>query len=338
MSTALNPQVVNPTCECPPGVQQVPSTPIVPVSTDLSIVECFTNECGVCGGEIIPAPPTVTDNVPTSCCFILDPAYCVQMVQFPEQNADSFLVIAVDPGRGAITRGGKVCETLCEDADVLDRFSQFKVGDHEFQWFPQIGAGSLPAATVPLKFYVDPTLAPRINSELGYVILGNHNGYNEWKTRQYVESHFLNTANQPFQGGSLNLGLDPEVVLIANTIGTAPLIKNVVPFRPIARDVVDTTANDTPVTTDLAASAFSPGGGTIVPASLLLIDPADQMQKLTVVIAGVGTFDATAVDGTVDFTPESAAFIGVATVQFVISDDTPQQSNPATYSVTVAAP
>ena len=340
--SGLNPLAVSGSCECPPGAENIPSDPQQPSVVSTSLVECFANQCGVCDDKIVAAPPAVAQVVTDKVCYQFDPGYCALRVRRPENTSNESLIIAVDPSRGAVVPGGTSCATLCEDADLLDVHAQYEMGgNHVYEWLPSValtGPPAAPAATVALKFFVDPIYKHRVNCELGYVILGNHNQYNEWQPRSYVENHFVRTSDQPFSLGSVNLALDPAAALIGNELGTAPLIEVLVPCAPIARPLAVTTPLDTAVTSDLAGSSFTASSTAIIdPATVMLIDPVTGMKVPgPVVIAGEGSFDISAADGTVTFTPE-AGFTGASSVQWCISDDTPLQSNAATYTVTIDA-
>ncbi|MEO6522790.1 MAG: CshA/CshB family fibrillar adhesin-related protein [Mucilaginibacter sp.] len=85
-----------------------------------------------------------------------------------------------------------------------------------------------------------------------------------------------------------------------------------------AADVVTTNIN-IPIVVDELTNDYDPDG-TIDLTKVLLIDPADNIKKTVVTVAGQGTFIVNAISGRVAFTPV-ATFTGKAIIFYTIKDD-----------------
>ena len=102
---------------------------------------------------------------------------------------------------------------------------------------------------------------------------------------------------------------------------------------PAASNDSATTPLNTPVKIIAYANDSASEGATLDLATID-VDPATAGRQISITVAGEGSFDASANDGTVTFTPVTG-FTGVVTVPYTISDSLDQTSNTANITVTV---
>jgi len=246
----LNPLVVNAGCGCDSPDPQTPSECLIPEAFDFSVDVALVKQCGNCGELIIPPPPVVPDYDPKRVCWEWDPAYNAYWVTSPTDSGDRHLVVEIDPGCGAVMQDCGNCVNECESdpcgTDPLDKHMEMSLtgGFNEYFWKP---AGTDPPATVPLKFHVPTEYVDRVNSERGYVMLGQHNMPNQWYPMDFVQNGYHLTPASPFPQSEIDLSNDPAGALIANCIGTAPLIKvetSIFPTGTVVDDPVVTNPGD----------------------------------------------------------------------------------------------
>ncbi|MCB9390203.1 MAG: tandem-95 repeat protein [Acidimicrobiia bacterium] len=121
---------------------------------------------------------------------------------------------------------------------------------------------------------------------------------------------------------------DPATVTVTVQ---APLVP------PVAVDDDAVTEPGVPVGIDVVGND-SDSDGVIDPTTVMLIDPVTQEPTSDpVTIPGEGTYEVDPVTGEVTFTPEDG-FVGESTIDYVVSDDDGNVSDPATVTVTVEAP
>jgi CshA-type fibril repeat protein len=96
------------------------------------------------------------------------------------------------------------------------------------------------------------------------------------------------------------------------------------------------TPSDTTVTVPVLGNDAATGGQSLVPASVVVLDPADGTYKATVTVPSEGTYTVNPATGQVSFDP-LPAFSGVATPVTYRAADTGGATATATITVTVAA-
>ncbi|RZJ71498.1 MAG: hypothetical protein EOO45_11850, partial [Flavobacterium sp.] len=108
-----------------------------------------------------------------------------------------------------------------------------------------------------------------------------------------------------------------------------------VPDAPVAVADVANGTEETPLLIDVTANDTDPDGNpTINKGSVLLIDPADNVKKTSVVIANQGTWTVNATTGVVTFAPVANYFGTPTVISYTVKDVTGLESNAATISVT----
>jgi gliding motility-associated-like protein len=129
----------------------------------------------------------------------------------------------------------------------------------------------------------------------------------------------------------------PNLQILVSTPGTSLDVSNVnlsVNQTPVTVNDAATTNVGQPVTLNVPAND-SDVDGTLDVTSVLLIDPADNLKKTSVTIAGQGTYTVNTTTGAVTFTPV-AAFTGKATpINYTIKDNFGSESVPALISVSI---
>jgi gliding motility-associated-like protein len=128
----------------------------------------------------------------------------------------------------------------------------------------------------------------------------------------------------------------PNLQIQASTPGTSLDITGV----NFALNQIPTTTNDavtitinTPIVIDVPGNDFDPDG-TLDRTTVLLIDPADNLKKAAVTIAGQGTFSINSTTGQVTFIPV-ATFTGKTSIFYTIKDDFGSESLNTLISVNV---
>ncbi|RYY34178.1 MAG: hypothetical protein EOP46_14285, partial [Sphingobacteriaceae bacterium] len=111
---------------------------------------------------------------------------------------------------------------------------------------------------------------------------------------------------------------------------------NVTGVAPVAVADNQTGLEDNPITFDVTANDTDLDGNTTINKStVLLIDPADNVKKTTVIIANQGTWTVNTTNGIVTFTP-IANYNGSPTViRYTVKDDEGLESNAANITATV---
>lgn len=137
-----------------------------------------------------------------------------------------------------------------------------------------------------------------------------------------------------------NTGLQtsaPNLQILVSTPGTSLDVTNVnlsVNQTPLAVADAATTTIGVPVPLNVPAND-SDADGTLDLTSVLLIDPADNLKKTSVTIAGQGTYTVNTTTGVVTFTPV-ATFTGKATpINYTIKDNFGSESAAALIAVTI---
>ncbi|OCX51008.1 hypothetical protein BEL04_20020 [Mucilaginibacter sp. PPCGB 2223] len=161
-------------------------------------------------------------------------------------------------------------------------------------------------------------LAVGANLPAGWVASGGFYGVN-------------NVGNTGLQTGTPNLQIQ------VSTPGTSLDVSNVnlsVNQIPVAAADAGTTNIGQAVTLNIPANDAD-ADGTLDLTSVLLTDPADNVKKTSVTIAGQGTYTVNTTTGAVTFTPV-AAFVGKATpINYTIKDNFGSESVPALISVSI---
>ncbi|MGZ0152100.1 Ig-like domain-containing protein [Kribbella sp. WER1] len=129
----------------------------------------------------------------------------------------------------------------------------------------------------------------------------------------------------------------PVTYRVADSNGTTATAKLTVtvslPDHPVAMPDTATTPQNVSVSVQPLANDHAAAGVQLVPASVVLRDPADATFKKQVVIAGEGTY-VVKPDGGVDFVPKPQ-FTGVGTSLGYRVSDTTKQTAESTLTVTV---
>jgi len=131
------------------------------------------------------------------------------------------------------------------------------------------------------------------------------------------EAYGLNNAGHTgVEAGTPNLQIQVATPGTSLDVTGVNFGLNQVPIT--ANDAVTTNIN-TPILIDAPGNDYDPDG-TADLTSVLLIDPADNVKKKIVTIAGTGTFSVNAINGQVTFTPV-ATFTGKANIFYTMKDD-----------------
>jgi CshA-type fibril repeat protein len=121
----------------------------------------------------------------------------------------------------------------------------------------------------------------------------------------------------------------------ANGTSRTAVIDVVIGNAPVSAPDTATTLQGHPVTLPLLANDHPGTGGTLVPASTELLDPADGTDKASVTITDEGTWTVDPATGAVTFTP-LAAYVGHSTpITYEVTDSYGNTSS-STARVTVA--
>lgn len=322
MSDVLNPAVVNDVCpDC--GAEAHDPTPCVVLEPQTPSLDLPPDDCKICDEPIVPGAAPIPDVTGQQFCKSPDPAYNFIMGISP-RGGEAFLMHYIDPGCSRVLKGCNHCQELCSDADVLDKYSERKAGDNIYNW-------SADGAVMPLKFYVDPTYKDRVNTEYGWVIVGWHNGYNEWYPANQIKNHLYPSFDKPWdyaQGDLNNYG-----AILGDGIGNIPYIQEEVQVAPKAIDDESSGAVDANQVVDVTTNDFDINGD-LDPTTVVLIDPSDGSEQASVVVSGEGAYTSNG-DGTVTFAPE-VGVTGTFTIDYKVSDTDGNQSSAATVTFTIA--
>lgn len=222
-------------------------------------------------------------------------------------------------GAGVQTIGGNALYAYLVDNNTSLIVNKVTIGPGGGYSFTNTNNGNYTVAISTNNVAVGGTLtSAAANLPAGWVASGGAYGTN-------------NAANTGLQSGTPNLQIQ------VTTPGTSLDVSNVtlsVNQVPVATADAATTAIGQAVTITVPANDAD-ADGTLDLTTVLLVDPADNLKKTSVMVPGQGTYVVNATTGAVTFTPV-ATFMGKATpISYTIKDNFGSESLPALISVMI---